>query len=254
MGEFLYEFVDHAGRLEHRIVCAMTLEDAYHALDTEGISYKWLVLRDSSSDRAALARIARASTRGRSSMGEFLYEFVDRAGRGRLEHRVVRAMTLEHARHALDTEGISYNWLVAREAGVRSLELDRVYVADFGLALKTEDVQLTSQVAGTLPYMSPEQTTGDVSHLDGRSDIFSLGVVFYELLVGERPFHGKSPADLFREIRSGTPKSPDRWPWGVPETLSAICMKCLAKPPTDRFQTGKELADELHRWLTPKDA
>jgi serine/threonine protein kinase len=96
--------------------------------------------------------------------------------------------------------------------------------------------------------MSPEQTTCDVSQLDGRSDIFSLGVVFYEMLVGERPFHGKCLVDLVREIRSGTPKSPDRL--GVPKKLSEICMKCLAKRPADRFQTGKQLADELDRWLT----
>jgi serine/threonine protein kinase len=136
------------------------------------------------------------------------------------------------------------------EPGVRGLELEQAYIADFGLALKTEDVQLASQVAGTPAYMSPEQITGDVSQLDGRSDIFSLGVVFYELLVGERPFRGKSLAALLGEICSGTPLSPDRWDRGVPEMLSAICMKCLVKRPADRFQTGKQLADALHRWLT----
>jgi hypothetical protein len=138
------------------------------------------------------------------------------------------------------------------EAGVLGLELDQVYVADFGLALKTEDVQLAGQVAGTPDYMSPEQITGDVSRLDSRSDIFSLGVVLYELLVGKRPFRGTSLADLLTDISSGAPKPPDRWNCGVPETLSAICMKCLAKRPADRFQTGEQLADALQQWLTPK--
>jgi serine/threonine protein kinase len=136
---------------------------------------------------------------------------------------------------------------------VRGLELEQAYIADFGLALKTEDVQLASQVAGTPAYMSPEQIKGDVAHLDGRSDIFSLGVVFYELLVGERPFRGKSLAHLLEEICCGTPLSPDRWDRGVPEMLSAICMKCLVKRPEDRFQTGKQLADALDRWLTLGD-
>jgi serine/threonine protein kinase len=211
-----------------------------------------------------------ASTRGRSSPGEFIYEFVDNAGRSELG--VVHAMTLEDARKALDTERIPYNWVLARdspsgrailasaagadEAG--GLERDQAYVADFGLALKTEDVQLANQVAGTPAYMSPEQITGDAARLDGRSDIFSLGVVFYELLVGERPFHGKSLADLFKEICSVTPKSPDRWHRDgyrdVPDTLGAICMKCLAKRPADRFRTAKQLADALHQWLTLEDS
>ena len=97
---------------------------------------------------------------------------------------------------------------------------DQAYVADFGLALKTEDVQFASQIAGTPAYMSPEQITGDVSQLDGRSDIFSLGVVFYELLVGESPFRGNSLVDLLTNIRSRTPKSPDRWHRDVPQALA----------------------------------
>jgi serine/threonine protein kinase len=212
------------------------------------------------------ANFPAASTPRRSSPGEFIYEFVDNAGRSELG--VVHATTLEDAREALDTERIPYNWVLARdspsgrailasaagadEAG--GLERDQAYVADFGLALKTEDVQLASQVAGTPAYMSPEQITGDVSQLDGRSDIFSLGVVFYELLVGERPFHGESRAELLKEIRSVTPKSPDRWHRDgypdVPHKLGAICMKCLAKRPAARFQTGKQLADALDEWLT----
>jgi serine/threonine protein kinase len=124
------------------------------------------------------------------------------------------------------------------------------YVADFGLALKTEDVQLASRVAGTPAYMSPEQITGDVSQFGVRSDIFSLGVVFYELLVGECPFRSKSFVDLRREIRSITPKSPDYRLGRAAGALGLICMKCLAKRPADRFQTGKQLADDLNWWLT----
>jgi hypothetical protein len=97
--------------------------------------------------------------------------------------------------------------------------------------------------------MSPEQITGD-SRLDGRSDIFGLGVVLYELLVGERPFRSKSRADLFREIRSVTPKSPDYRLGRAAGALGLICMRCLAKRPAARFQTGKQLADDLQWWLT----
>ncbi len=124
------------------------------------------------------------------------------------------------------------------------------YVADFGLALKTEDVQLASQIAGTPAYMSPEQITGNVAHLDRRSDIFSVGVVLYELLTGERPFRGKSLVELLTAICSRNPSSQLLDRYGVSPKLSAICMKCLAKPPADRFQSGQALADELYRWLT----
>jgi serine/threonine protein kinase len=100
------------------------------------------------------ANFPAASTRGSRSTEAFTYEFVDYAGR--LKQGIIHAMTLEDARKALDTAGISYKRLVARDS---PFELDQAYVADFGLALKAEDVQLASQVAGTLPYMSPEQIT-----------------------------------------------------------------------------------------------
>jgi hypothetical protein len=64
------------------------------------------------------------------------------------------------------------------------------------------------------------------------------------------PFRGNSLVDLLSNIRSRTPRSPDRWHRDIPPALSAICMKCLAKRPADRFQAGKQLADALHRWLT----
>jgi serine/threonine protein kinase len=175
-------------------------------------------------------------------------------GRGRLGPKEAAELVRQvaSALHHAHEEGLVHRDI--KPANILLSELDQPYVADFGLALKTEDVQLASQVAGTRAYMSPEQVTGDVSHLDGRSDIFSLGVVFYELLVGARPFRGKSLAGLLKEICSVTPKLPHRWHRGVPRTLGAICMKCLAKRPADRFQTGKQLADELHRWLTLQES
>jgi serine/threonine protein kinase len=136
-----------------------------------------------------------------------------------------------------------------KPANILLSEQDVAYVADFGLALKTEDVQLAGG-SGTPAYMSPEQITSDVAHLDGRSDIFSLGVVLYELLTGERPFRGKSLVDLLTAICSYDPSTQHLYRFGVSRTLVTICLKCLAKRPADRFQTGQQLADELQRWLT----
>jgi tRNA A-37 threonylcarbamoyl transferase component Bud32 len=183
--------------------------------------------------------------------GEDLGRRLKRQGRLKPKEAAMLVRQVALALHNAHDQGLVHRDIQPANILLSSSELeDQAYVADFGLALKTEDVQLASQVAGTPAYMSPEQVSGDVSQLDGRSDIFSLGVVFYELLVGERPFRGKSLAKLLKNIRSGTPKSPDRWHRDVPETLSAISMKCLAKRPADRFQTGKQLADALHRWLT----
>ena len=183
--------------------------------------------------------------------GEDLARRLKRQGRLKAKEAAELVRQVASALHHAHGQGLVHRDIKPANILLSLSELeDQAYVADFGLALKTEDVQFGNQVAGTPAYMSPEQITSDVSQLDGRSDIFSLGVVFYEMLVGETPFRGNSLVDLLTNIRSRTPKSPDRSHGDVPKALSAICMKCLAKRPADRFQTGKQLADALQQWLT----
>jgi WD40 repeat protein len=121
----------------------------------------------------------------------------------------------------------------------------RVKLTDFGLARSVEDVRLTRSglVAGTPLYMSPEQATGE--EVDARSDLFSLGVVLYELAAGEPPFSGKTPLAVLKRVADEQPvplreRNPD-----VPEWFVHIVDRLLAKKPADRFQSAREVADTL---------
>jgi serine/threonine protein kinase len=127
--------------------------------------------------------------------------------------------------------------------------LGRPLIADFGLAVTDETQRaLAGQVAGTPAYMSPEQCRGAAHHLDGRADIWSLGVIGYELLTGRQPFwHGDALACL-DAIQHRDPKPPRQIDDTIPLELERIILKCLAKQPTDRYSTAGDLATDLHRW------
>src|SRR5579871_2090932 len=124
----------------------------------------------------------------------------------------------------------------------------KAFVADFGLALKEEDFGKESMVAGTPAYMSPEQAQGEGHRVDGRSDIFSLGVVFYELLTGQRPFRGRTREDLFEQIARIEPRPPRQMDDTIPRELERICLKSLAKRVSERYPTAMDLADDLRHW------
>lgn len=120
-----------------------------------------------------------------------------------------------------------------------------VKINDFGLARLTEGNTLTvaGTVLGTPSYMSPEQAQGKA--LDGRSDIYSLGVVLYEALTGMQPFKGANAAEVMFKQVSAPPAPPREVHPDIAPDLNAITLRCLAKKPEDRFQTGTELARAL---------
>ncbi len=149
----------------------------------------------------------------------------------------------------------------AHEAGVihRDLKPSNIlvdlegqpHVSDFGLAKWSGDqVTLTNPglVLGTPAYMSPEQACGDSHTVDRRSDVYSLGVLLYEMLTGKPPFEGDSTL-LLHQIQRQEPRPPRSLNAAIPRDLETIGLKCLAKAPEDRYSTAQELADDLRRFL-----
>ena len=152
--------------------------------------------------------------------------------------QILSALRFAH-RHGIVHRDIKpHNVLVDREG--------RVKVTDFGIARAgTSQMTETGSIVGTAQYLSPEQARG--GEVDPRSDLYSLGVVLYELLTGKTPFDGETPVEIAMKHLSNAPKPPSKLRPDIPPELDMVVMRALSKNPDDRYQSADEMEADLER-------
>ncbi len=154
----------------------------------------------------------------------------------RLATTLARALDFAHSKGVVHRDIKASNVLLTRDGEAK--------ITDFGIArLDTSDLTAEGTILGSPSYMSPEQMRG--LPVDGRSDLYSLGVILFELLTGTKPFKAKSLPELSTIVVQQPPPDPAMLRPGLPALLAEVVLRCLAKDPDERFQTGSELADAL---------
>lgn len=163
--------------------------------------------------------------------------------------KVCAAVTYAHQNQVIHCDLKPGNILVTNESEPR--------VLDFGLAKATgprppgQMVSITGRVFGTLAYMAPEQAAGHSRAIDMRTDVYSLGVILYEMLTGERPYDVDCPQfEALRRIQEVQPPRPSTRSRQIDSEIEAIVMKALEKEPDHRYRTASELWYDVDAWLT----
>ena len=161
-------------------------------------------------------------------------------------------VAVEYARQILSALGFAHrHGIVHRDIKPHNVLVDRegrVKVTDFGIARAgTSQMTEAGSIVGTAQYLSPEQARG--TEVDQRSDLYSLGIVLYELLTGETPFDGDTPVEIAMKHLSTTPRPPSQIRRDVPRDLDMVVMRALAKDPAARYQSAEEMEADLERVL-----
>jgi len=153
-------------------------------------------------------------------------------------------------------DGLQYahdSKIIHRDIKPSNILLDRngePRITDFGLAKCMETITMVTRsgtMLGTPYYMSPEQARGQLGLIGPRSDLYALGVVFYEMLTGHNPFHGENTVEIYHNILTVEPQPPSTLNKDVPKALDIICLKCLKKDPFQRYRAARDLMEDLKK-------
>jgi eukaryotic-like serine/threonine-protein kinase len=161
----------------------------------------------------------------------------------KLVEALARAMQLAHSRNVVHRDLKPANILLATDGTPK--------ITDFGLARQLDSDSGETQdgaVMGTPSYMAPEQASGHANEAGPAADVYALGAILYDCLVGQPPFKGKTMVETLAQVRMQEPTAPSRLQANVPLDLETICLKCLRKEPENRYASAAELADELVRY------
>jgi tetratricopeptide (TPR) repeat protein len=186
----------------------------------------------------------------------------------RLLETLARAMHHAHERGVVHRDLKPANILLQEKSEIQNpkSEKDGGFVSDFGFRIsdfhpKITDFGLakrleggpghtqTGDILGTPSYMAPEQAAGRAAAVGPAADVYALGAVLYEMLMGRPPFQGETPWDTVLQVMSHDPVPPARLQPRVPRDLETICLKCLEKEPKKRYASAHDLAEDLHRFL-----